>query len=158
MREIIQGILEKVELENKETFSKFLYKCIKQSKEHTSVTQIFRINLFFAGLEKFANTLPKDKRFLFGVTTLEAILAELGFAIEPEEAFVLYQLRDLGKFKIKDSKLYEQLKAPWGLYKDYALTPQDFTLTIKALRRMALIEYRKGSLNLKENITITYKN
>ncbi len=158
MREIIQGILEKVELDNKEPFSKFLFKCIKQSKEHTAVTQIFRITVFFDGIDKFANTLPKDKRFIFGVTTLEAILAQLGFKIEPEEAFVLYYLRELGKFKIKDSKLFEQLKTPWGQYKAYVLTEQDFSLTIRALRRMALIEYRRGSLNLKQNITITYKD
>lgn len=158
MREIIQGILDKVQLDNKEPFSKFLYKCIKQSKEHTSITQIFRINVFFEGIGKFANTLPKDKRLLFGVTTLEAILSTLGFLIEPEEAFVLYHLRDLGKFKIKDDKLFEQLKEPWGLNKEYVLTTQDFSLTIKALRHMGLIEYRKGSINLKPNITITYKD
>ena len=154
MQEIIQEITEKSQFTQKDKFAKFLYKCIKISKDYTGSSVLFKINIFFDSLAKMSNSLPKDQKLLAGVETLSIVFDALGFGIEPEEAFVLYHLRDLGKFKIKESKLKEQLAQPWKQHKEYALNDHDYTLTIKALTRMGLIEHKKGNLNLKLDIII----
>lgn len=163
MQETIQDIVEKVSFENKDKFSKFLYTCLKISKDNanTSSTIFYhvqlKVNLFFEGLAKLTNSLPKEKKLLLGVETLKIVFETLGFEMDKEEAFIMFHLRDLGKFKVKDTKLREQLEPLWKQYQDYKLNDQDFSHSIKALRRMGLIEYRKGSLNLRQSIEISHK-
>lgn len=157
MQEIIQNITDRVSFDKKDKFSKFLYRCIKISKDYTGSSVLFKINVFFEGLAKMTNSLPKAKKLVVGVETLTIVFEELGFELEPEEAFILYHLRDLGKFKIKDSKLKEQLAQPWKEHKEYALNDHDFSLTIKALTKMGLIEHKKGTLNLKLDLTVHFQ-
>ena len=80
------------------------------------------------------------------------------FDVEKEDSFIIYHLRNLGKFKIREAKLKEELKGLWGEHKDYVLTDQEFARTLKVLMRMGIIEYRKGNLTLKKEMIIRYKD
>lgn len=164
MHELLQKIVDRSSIEKKEKFAEYLNKCIKITTDNGNSTYgvhhlvEFRTTLFFELLAKISNAIANDKKLLLGVETLKIVLEELGFEVEPEDAFILFYLRDLGKFKIKDVKLREQLKGIWPQYKEFALDDQSFAHAIKTMRRMGLIEYRKGSLTLNQNIVVSYKN
>ena len=163
MQETIQNIIERVNFEKKDNFSRFLYACIKDSHDTAKSTYaihnniLFKTAVFFEGLAKVSNEVPKEKKLLLGVETLVIVFDELGIEIEKEDAFILFHLRDLGKFKIKDKKLLAQLKGPWGQYKEFALEDADFSHSLKGLRKAGIINYRKGSVSLEQNIVISYK-
>ncbi len=164
MEEMISAILERSNIENKEKLSLFLSRCIKASpntarstySEHENV--LFMTDVFFDELKKITNDVTNEKKFLLGVETLFITLEELGLPVEKQDAFIVYQLKDLGKFKIKDKKLLSDLKGLWGQYKEYTVEESDFMYTIKNLMRMGIVNYRKGNLNLKQSIVISYKN
>lgn len=164
MQETIENILERVELNKKDKLAVWLGRCIKTSDDsckRTTATHdnvLFKMDVFFEGLAKSLNETVKEKKLLVGVEILEVVLDELGFEIEKEDAFLIYHLRDLGKFKITDKKLKEQLKGMWGQYKDYVLTDQEFSRTLKILMKMGLIDFRKGNLTLKKEVLIRYKD
>lgn len=163
MQESIKRIVEKVNFEQKPRFSSFLNKCMKISwdsatnvySSHENV--LFITDVFFEGLSKFSNSLPKDVKISRGVETLLIIFEELGFDIEPEEAFIFFHLRDLGKFKIKEDKLKNELKSLWGIHKDHFLDDSDYKGALKNLIRANLIEYRKGTIGMSKEIIIIYK-
>jgi hypothetical protein len=163
MQETIENIVEKVSFDKKEKFATFLNRCIMASTDTAKSTYaihenvLFKTDVFFEGLAKFLNEVTKDKKLPLGVETLAIVFDELGFDLDKEDAFLLYHLRDLGKFKIKDTKLKQELKGLWGQYKEYALDDQDFSHALKALMRIGIIEYRRGNLSLKQQIIISYK-
>lgn len=164
MHELLQRIVDRSSIEKKEKFAEYLTKCLKITTDNGNSSHgvhhmvEFKTNLFFESLAKVSNAIPNDKKLLLGVETLKIVLEELGFAVEPEDAFILFHLRALGKFKIKDVKLREQLQGIWPQYKEFTLDEQSFAHAIKTIRRMGLIEYRKGSLTLNQNIVVSFKN
>lgn len=164
MQETIEAILERVELNKKDNLAKWLGRAISVSDDSTIRTTqthqniLFKTDVFFEGLNQALNETVKEERLLTGVGLVEIVLDELGFEIEKEDAFIVYHLRDLGKFKITDKKLKEQLKGLWGQHKDYALDDQEFARTLKHLMRMGLLDFRKGNMTMKKSVIIRYKD
>ncbi|MGK0367349.1 MAG: hypothetical protein ACI9QD_000483 [Thermoproteota archaeon] len=164
MQETIQVITEKVPLARKEKVSSLLKRCIRESKDTSKSTYaiheniLFKIDTFFIELSKVLNDIPKAQRIPLGVETLRIVLEELGVDIIKEEAFILYHLRDLGKFKIRDTKLKQELKIAYNQYKEFTVEESDMPHTIKDLMRMGVIEYRKGLLAISKNLVIRYKS
>jgi hypothetical protein len=163
MQEVIQAIVDRVQFENKEKVQSFLNTCIKVSKDSNISTYAVHDNVhfktydFFKGLNKLTNDITKDKRLAISVDTLSVALEELGIELDPGEVFIVYHLRDQGKFRMKESKLKEQLKGMWGQNKEYALDDGEFSYALKSLMRKGIIEYRKGNLSLKPGFIISYK-
>ncbi len=164
MQETIEAILERIELNKKDELAKWLGRAITTSEDSTTRTTqthenvLFKTDVFFEGLNQALNETVKEKKLLAGVNLVEVILDELGFEIDKEDAFVIYHLRDLGKFKITDKKLKEQLKGLWGQHKEYTLNDQEFARTLKHLMRMGLLDFRKGNMTMKKSIIIRYKD
>jgi len=164
MQETIEAILERVELNKKDNLAKWLGRAISVSDDSTTRTTqthqniLFKTDVFFEGLNQALNETVKEERLLTGVGLVEIVLDELGFEIEKEDAFIVYHLRDLGKFKITDKKLKEQLKGLWGQHKDYALDDQEFARTLKHLMRTGLLDFRKGNMTMKKSVIIRYKD
>ncbi|MBK24661.1 MAG: hypothetical protein CME70_11755 [Halobacteriovorax sp.] len=164
MQETIEAILERVELNKKDNLAKWLGRAISVSDDSTTRTTqtyqniLFKTDVFFEGLNQALNETVKEEKLLTGVGLVEIVLDELGFEIEKEDAFIVYHLRDLGKFKITDKKLKEQLKGLWGQHKDYALDDQEFARTLKHLMRMGLLDFRKGNMTMKKSVIIRYKD
>src|SRR5690606_29271699 len=164
--EIIENILNKVNFRKREDFHEFLKKCIYQyynerdqhkedEREYKSI--VFKLDLFFKNFGSFINELGKDKKLESGVVALMAIAEELQIEIEPSEAFILFHMRDLGKFKIRESKLLDKLKSVWGQYKEYKLDDADFSAALRTLRNERLIDYRKGNMAYNPMIILRYK-
>lgn len=164
MQEVIEAILQRVSFEDKDKIKSFLYKCLKVSDDTYRSTYathdniLFKLDAFFAGLPKIVNHVTKDKKFTLGIETLTIILEELAVEVEKEEVFILFHLKDLGKFSIRDSKLQTELKNVWAQHKEYAVEDQDFMRSIKTLMRLGLIDYRKGNLKNKKSLLVRYKN
>jgi len=163
MEETIENIVEKVEFSKKELFGEFLAKCIHVSNDSTKSTyaihdnMAFKVNEFFKGFNSFQNEYGRDKKYLAGVEALMAICEELGVDIDKEECFILYHLRDLGKFRMKETKLYDELQKEWQRHKDFALEKQDFSYALKSLMKKDFITYRRGNLYLNPTIIIRYR-
>lgn len=160
---VISGIIEKIEFHKKELFLKHLTSCIHRSADSSQSTYakydnvVFRIQDFFKGFSPFINEFGKERKLNSGVHALYIILNELGLDVDKAECFLLFHLRDLGKFRMNEEKLKKDLKGLWGTYKEYALSDQDFSYTLKSLKRQKLIDYRKGNLHLSNIAIIRYK-
>jgi len=163
MQERIDSILERMDFEDKEKALSFLLKCIHPSTDTPKSTYateeniLFKIDTFFIELKKLTNQIPKNNRFILEVDTLNIVLEELGIEIDKEEAFIFYHMKDLGKFRIKDSKLKEQLKQPWAQNKEYAIDDKDYPRALKNLMRANLIDFRRGNMTLKKGIVLSYR-
>ncbi|MCO4795167.1 MAG: hypothetical protein KC493_15730 [Bacteriovoracaceae bacterium] len=163
MEETINAIVEKIRFEKKQKFSELITKAIYICKDtekgpraaHDNV--VFKIDTLFAGFPDFINEFGKDKKYEAGVEALSVICEELGVDIDKEECFILFHLRDLGKFRLKESKLHAELKILWRQYKNYELNDQDFSRSLKSLMRMKFINYRKGNLQINKTVLIRYK-
>ena len=122
MEEILESIMDKIEYTDREKFFVLLTKCImvnNDSGRSTYATQdnlIFHFQSFFKGFSEFVNHFGKDKKYISGVHALTIITDELGYELEPAEAFILYHIRELGKFRLREDKLLSELKALLLLY------------------------------------------
>ncbi len=164
MEEIIQRICENVEYKNADKFRDLLYKNLKVSDEAEKSTYavhdnlIFKFSDFFAGFRDFENELGKDKKYISAINALRAITEELGFEFEDNHLFVLYHLKDLGKFKIRESKLYSDLEKVWnGVYRPYKMEVNDLTYALKDLMRAKFIEYRKANISMNKTILVRFR-
>ena len=166
MQEIIDNIIEKISFTKKDSFSMLLNQCIhtytrkeeeerEQRRNYRSV--IFKMDYFFKNFSPFINELGKDKKYEAGIEALSIISEELGIEIDKSECFILFHLRNQGKFKIKESKLLMELKKIWGQYKHYALDDQEFSAALRNLRNERAIDYRKGNLQISPTIILRYK-
>ncbi len=166
MQEVIDAIVKNANFNNKENLRSFLNNCIYQyyneneadkesQREYKSV--VFKLSYFYKNFSPFVNAYGKDKKYDAGVEALFCIAQELKIEIDKSECFILFHLRNLGKFKIKESKLLMELKGLWGQYKEYALDDQSFSAALRTLRDERLISYRKGSLSVSPTIIIRYK-
>ncbi|MDB9787029.1 hypothetical protein OAB57_02900, partial [Bacteriovoracaceae bacterium] len=102
----------------------------------------------------FVNDLGKDRKYEMGVNLLEVILSELELKNDRTECFILFHLRDLGKFRIKEAKLHQELMSLWGQYKDYKLNNADFSHSLKNLMRTKVVIYRRGSISLNPIVRV----
>lgn len=163
MEETIANILEKIEFQKKTSFGKLLEKSLGIAHADTKSTYavhenvVFRVNELFKGFSSYINEFGKDKKYEAGVHALMTICEELAVDIEKEECFILFHLRDLGKFRKKESELLNELTKVWHNYPDYKMEKNDLTYALKNLMRMKFISYRKGNLHLNPNIIIRYR-
>ena len=164
MQEIINTIVEKLPFDKKDKVNQLLCHCIKESLDSGKRTTaeyenvVVKVEPLFQAISKFLNDVPTVNKLTFGVESIDIIFNELGLEIDKEDSFLIYHLRDLGKFKMRDSKLKEELNTLWKEHTEYALTDQEFSRTMKVLMRMGILDYRKGNLTLKNEIMIRYKN
>lgn len=166
MQEVIDNITEKIGFHKKQAFSQFLKQCIhtykskeederEQLREYKSV--VFKLNIFFNKFSPFIYEFGKDKKYEAGVEALYVVCNELGIEIDKSECFILFHLRDQGKFKIKEAKLLDELKKLWPHYKHYALDDQNFSRALRNLRNERTIDYRKRVLVPVPTVLIRYK-
>lgn len=164
MQESIDRIVEKLEFKNPEKFGQLLSKCIVVSEDSSKSSYAvhenvqFKLDVFFKGFSPWNNAFGKEKKYESGVAALSTIFDELGVEVEKSECFILFHIRDLGKFRMREDKLKNELIPLWKSgYKHYALEDGDFSYAIKNLMRNKLIDYRRGNLHLKPSVIIRYK-
>lgn len=163
MKEIVESILDKVEYPQRDKLESYLLKCMHISKDtpqSTYATQenvLFKTSVFLKGFKPFENSLGKGHSYSAASKLLQVTLGELAVEIEPEEAFILYHLRDLGKFRLREDKLFAELEPLWIHYHQFKIEKEDFTYVLKQLMRAKLIEYRRGNLWLCPSLLIRYR-
>jgi hypothetical protein len=166
MQDVIDNIIEKISFTQKEAFRSFLNECVtpyinKEEEDREQQRKFQSVNLkldyFFKNFTPFINEHKDHRKYEAGVEALTLIFEQLHIELDPSDCFILFHLRNLGKFKIKESKLLNELKSAWGEYKKYALSDQDFSAALRSLRKEKAIEYRKGNLTTSPNIIIRYR-
>ena len=164
MQEVISNIVSKSKFSKKQAFETYMNKCLhyfepmEDQTPRKNKSVIFRMDVFFKDIGTFINELGKDKKYETGATILFIIFEELGLNLDECECFILYHLRDLGKFRKKESTLLSELSSMWGQHKEYKLEGDDFSRAIRSLRDEKVINYRKGNLHLNPNVVIHYRN
>jgi len=163
MKETIDKIVERISFAEKEKFTELLKKCLhisKDSKKSTYATEdnvCFKIDTLFKGFKPFLYACGKDKEYESGVEALSIICDEIGIEIEKEELFILFHVRDIGKFRKKEAALHSELKAIWKSYPHYELEDKEFSYALKNLMRKKLIKYRRGSVHLIPSVILSYR-
>lgn len=163
MQEVIEAIVKRTSFEKKDLFAAHLAKCFQQIKEYDDEYNekfdkvLFKLDILFKGFSPFINEFGKSKKYLAGVSALDVICDELGVEMDPSECFILFHLRDLGKFKIREAKLHLELKSLWGQYKEYRLDDGEFSYALKSMMRKKFINYRKGNLSVNPSVLLSYR-
>ena len=104
MEETIENIVDRVGFEKSDLFRKLLNKAIRVSEDSTKSTYavydnvIFHMDVLWKGFSPFNNALGKNKKYECGVKVLSIIFDELGVEVEDSDCFILFHIRELGKF------------------------------------------------------------
>ncbi len=114
----------------------------------------FRVPKFLKGLKALLNEVPANKIPEVVVHILQTCFKHLGIELTDQECFVLYQLRDLGKFRLKDAKLLQDLEKQFGQFPQYKVDKTELKHVLYELKAIKLIDVRRGSITLTEQITI----
>jgi hypothetical protein len=163
MEELIDSIVEKVGFTREDQFKTYLLKCIHVSKDTVKSTYAVHDNMalkldrFFAGFSPWNNECGKGNIMEAGVKVLCAICDALDIEVTPEECFILFHLREQGKFRKKESDLHKELKILWRQHKQFAMEDGDFSYALKNLMRKKFINYRRGNLHINNTVIINYR-
>lgn len=163
MLEVVAEIKEKITFTKKDAFAKHLNRCIEfiNESEHGTAgnfsSVVFKMEDFFKGFSPFISEHGKNRKYESGVEALSLIFDELGVDVDKKECFVLFHIRSLGKFKIKETKLYDELKGLYGEYKEYKLEEKELSYALRSLMKKKFINYRKGNIQVNPNALFRYK-
>lgn len=169
IEEVIYNINEKIDFKKKDEFLQLLQKCIhyfnraedadrESARKYRSI--VFKLDVFFKEFTPFQTELGKDKIYTAGVKALFAICEELLIELDEKDLFLLFHLRDLGKFRIREDKLLKEVQSLWTLpqYKQFTIdNKQDFAASMRALRDSDAINYRRGNMTLNQTIIVRYR-
>lgn len=164
MKETIANIVEKINFKKKVPFGILLGKCVHISNDQSKSTYaihdnvVLKLDVLYEGLNSFVHEFGKDRKYEMGVEALSVICEEIGVEIDKDECFLLYHIRNLGKFRMKEAVLHSELKNLWKTYPEYEMTDQNFSYALKDLMRKKFIEYRKGSIYINNSVLIRYKS
>lgn len=163
MPEDIENIIEKISFEKKDEFKLLLEKSIQISRDSSNdellenPNLMFKMDKYFKGFPLFINSKGKDKKYEAGVEGLMVIFEQLGIEITKEECFILFHIRELGKFKVREEKLFKELNELWPRYKEYKLESADFSYALKDLMRKKLIGYSRRLVTFQPTVLIRYR-
>ncbi len=159
MIDIKTAVLEEIELKQENKLSHLYTNSLKSlgmlnnMKLDTPVLE-FKLQIFLKGLESVINEVPKKEKMNTIVKIMQITFEKLGYEVEPNEAYVLYQIRDLGRFRLKDDKLWKDLEKSWGEHPQFRFEKSDYKVILNGLKNIRFIDTRRGSITLGENIII----
>lgn len=162
LEEIYTDILEKTDFSAADKFEDLIKRTISKAMiESENRPDLFSVSFKFGTLlqemNSFAASTGKEHTLNLGTKTLMIITNALQFELEESEAFLLFQLRQLGKFRKKESDLHNELKKLWKQYPEYEMENQEFSRSLKNLMREKFIEYRRGNIKINPAFIIRYK-
>ncbi len=117
----------------------------------------FFVMKFFKELPKTLNGIKRSELYKKGAKLLSLIFNKLDVEVSEKECFVLFHFRDLGKFRTKEAKAFNELKTEWGLHKDFSLDEPDFLEAVRDLKNHGFISHRRGAITLSEACVFRYK-
>ncbi len=160
--EVYSEILEKVSFTATDKFEDLVRKSITKAMiigdENPNVTSVsFKFGQLLEGITYFAHSKGKENALKLGSDTILIITNALQYELDDTEAFLLFHLRNLGKFRKKESELLSELKKLWVQYPDYEMEDREFSRALKSLMRDKFIQYRKGKIHLNPAFVIRYR-
>lgn len=162
LEEIYSEIFQNVDFRAMDKFEALIKKTIAGAvitgeDNPDMVSLSFKLGLLLEGLVYFANTKGKEKAPDVGAKTVLTITNALQFELDEAEAFLLYHLNTITKFRKKESELLAELKKLWVQFPEYAMEDRIFSRALKTLMREKFINYRKGNLQLNPSFIIRYR-
>lgn len=160
---VIDKLVEAIPVTKKDPLKKLLRKTVRLSKDSTVSTYSIYPNILFLSVEFLKGLTPllqefgKNNEYTEASKAFCLICEELGIDIEKEEAFILYHMRNLGKFRTREEDLYKEMIKKWQVYNDFKLDQVDFAHAMKGLMRLDLVHYRRRNISLNTQIIIRYR-
>ena len=163
LEEIYNKITENVDFTAMDKFEALLRKTITRAvihdhdpKPHISNVS-FKLADLLVGLNTFASSKGKAHTLRLGTETFLTITHALQYELDETEAFLMFHLRSLGRFRKREADLLQELTKLWQQYPEYEMTKHEFSRALKELMRSKFIEYRRGNLHLTQSFIIRYK-
>lgn len=146
-----QIILDQIEIKNTTALSQLLTQNLRTLRmlngmEIENPVTEFKVQHFLRGLKPLVSEYKAKEGMDIIVSLIEIVLKQWGYEMSRPECFVIYQLKDLGKFRIKDDKLFTQLQSEWSQYKDYSMDSEEFKQSLKDLKNIKFIDLRRGAI------------
>lgn len=162
LEEVYAEIFEKTQFSSHDKFDTLIKSTITRAiiendRRPDMISISFKFGTLLAQLNPFASSTGKENTLKLGTETLLAITNALQFELEESEAFLLFQLRQVGKFRKKESDLHNELKKLWKQYPEYEMEDRDFSRSLKNLMREKFIEYRRGNIKINPAFIIRYR-
>lgn len=162
IEDLHKEIIESVDFTAMDKFEDLIKKSVTVAiivgEDNPNLTSVsLKFGTLLDGLGFFANSKGKELAPKIGAETLLSIVNALQFDVDPEDAFLLFSLRGLGKFRKKEADLLKELKALWKKFPEFELSDQDFSRALKSLMRDKFIQYRKGSIHINPSFVIRYR-
>ena len=150
---MIEQVLNGIVLKNEQKFMSHLNQCLTSIKRLNSMevdhaVYELQIQKFLRGLGPLLSEFKNKDRMSIIINLIKNLFAFYEYELEPEECYILYHLKDLGKFRIKDDTLFNDLQKSWKEFPDYELEKSDFKDAVKGLKNVKLIDSRKGSITM----------
>lgn len=163
LEDLHNEIIEKVDFTAIDKFEVLIKSSITRAmiigEDNPNISSVsFKFAQLLEGLGTFANSKGKEKAPAIGAETLMTITNALQFELDESEAFLLYHLRTLGKFRKRESELLDELKKLWKQFPDYEMEEREFSRALKNLMREKFIQYRKGNIHLNPSFVIRYRS
>lgn len=160
--DLYNDIFERVDFTAMDKFEALIKKTISRAvingEDNPNITSVsFKCQQLLEGLGPFANSQGKEKAYEVGAQTLLSITNALQFDLDEGEAFLLFHLRGLGKFRKREADLLKELKKLWEKNPEYAMEDREFSRALKNLMRDKFIQYRKGNILLNPSFVIRYR-
>lgn len=157
--DIKQAILDEVELKNVSALSQLITENLKNQRELNSMqldkpVVEFRIQHFLRGLKPLVSEFKKTEAMDAITKIISTLLGQWEYDLSPQECFVLYHIRDLGKFRLKDDKLFAQLQTEWSVHKDYVIDKNELKQILKDFKNIKFIDYRKGTVVFNTTVVL----
>lgn len=159
MSTLKEQIIERLEIKNEVGLSHLLTNCMVVHKMLNNmvldnpVTE-FKIPKFLQGIKPILNEVSKKEFMLNVVEIIKIVFDSFDYELSDEEIFILYSLRDLGRFKIKDSKLLSDLEKEYSQYPAYKVEKAEFKQILRELKNVGLIDLRRGAIMLSERVML----
>ncbi len=163
LEELFSNILEKVDFTAMDKFEALLRKTITRAVllDHDPKPDITNVSLklsvLLEGLIPFASSKGKESTLSLGTETFLTITNVLQFELDESEAFLMFHLRRLGKFRKRETDLFNELTPLWKQHPEYEMSKQEFSRALKELMRAKFIQYRRGNILLTPSFIIRYR-
>ena len=157
--DIKEKILEKIELKSTVSLSQLITKNFKtermlNSMELATPVTIFRIQHFLRGLSSIVSEFKKQEAMSAIVKIIQTVFEQWEYEFTEQECFVIYHLKDLGKFRLKDDKFYTQLENEWSTFSIYRMDKSEFEQSLKDLKNLKVIDLRRGTIMFNPTVIL----
>ena len=156
---MMDEILGDIQLKNQAKFSKLLSQCMVLQRMLNSMdldnpVYEFKIQKFFKELPPLLSEYPRKERMSLILELSQNIFKHFGYELSLSECFVLFELREIGKFRLKDDKFFATLDKSWQEYSDYRLDKDEFKYALKELKNIKLIDLRRGAIMMSPEVVL----